>query len=312
MGKRFVCLFLLWILLLTGCAPGPAEGARGYAFTDAGGRELTLPRNPRRVAVLFSSFADVWVSAGGEVAITVGEAVERGFAPADTLLVDRGAGKTIDRELLVSYGPDLVICSADIAAQRETADYLNEIGIPCAAFHVETFEEYLAMLAVCTELTGNARAYQTCGLEVQAELEEIKAQASEALAGKEPEILFIRAGSQSGATKAKTAEENFVCAMLKELGTYNIAENAPILLDGLSLEEILLADPDYIFISTMGDAEAARAYMDGVLAGEEWQALKAVRTGRYVYLPKELFQFKPNARWAEAYRYLADCLETAA
>ena len=53
-------------------------------------------------------------------------------------------------------------------------------------------------------------------------------------------ILFIRAGSKYSATKAKTAENNFVCVMLKELGTYNIAENAPVLLDGLSQEEILM------------------------------------------------------------------------
>ena len=45
------------------------------------------------------------------------------------------------------------------------------------------------------------------------------------------------------ATKAKTADENFVCKMLNELGTYNIAENAPILLDGLSLSLIHI----YIF-----------------------------------------------------------------
>ena len=96
--------------------------------------------------------------------------------------------------------------------------------------------------------------------------------------------------------------------MLKELGTDNIAEKAPLLLDGLSFEEVLTNQPDYVFISTMGNEEAARAYMDSVLAEETWQSLDAVREGRVAYLPKDLFQYKPNARWAEAYRYLADLL----
>ena len=109
-------------------------------------------------------------------------------------------------------------------------------------------------------------------------------------------------------TKAKTAEDHFACAMLKEMGTYNIAENAPALLDGLSFEEVLSEQPDFIFISTMGKEEAARAYMDSVLVEESWQGLTAVQGGNYAYLPKELFQFKPNARWAEAYRYLAGLL----
>ena len=65
------------------------------------------------------------------------------------------------------------------------------------------------------------------------------------------------------------------------MGTYKIAENAPALLDGLSFEEVLSEQPDFIFISTMGKEEAARAYMDSVLAEESWQGLTAVQGGNY-------------------------------
>ena len=34
----------------------------------------------------------------------------------------------------------------------------------------------------------------------------------------------------------------------------------------------------------------------------------AVRDDHVVILPKDLFQYKPNARWAEAYDYLAKIL----
>lgn len=292
----------------TTTAPTQTDAAF-YTFTDDTGREIVLEAAPERVAVLFSSFADIWNTAGGEIAVTVGESVERGFADEDAALVDAGAGKYIDRELLVSFEPDFVICSADIAAQAEAADFLNDAGIPCAQFHVESFEEYLSMLKICTDITGNQEAYDTYGLQVQERVEQIRAAIQEKNADSQPNILFIRAGSQYSSTKAKTAEDNFVCSMLKEMGTYNIAENAPILLDGLSFEEVLLSNPDFIFISTMGDEEAAKAYMDSVLTQEEWQQLDAVKSGRYAYLPKELFQFKPNARWDEAYAYLADLLE---
>lgn len=295
--------------LLTGCGAAAAPAEAGfYAFTDDTGREIVLAEPPRRVAVLFSSFADIWTTAGGEIAITVGETVERGFAPENVLLVDEGAGKSIDRELLVSYEPDLVICSADIAAQADTADFLNSAGIPAAQFHVESFEEYLSMLRICTDITADAEAFDTYGLQVKQRVDQVRAENSELHTGYQPSILFIRAGSKYSATKAKTAEDNFVCAMLKELGTCNIAEKAPVLLDGLSFEEILLSNPDFIFISTMGDEEAARAYMDSVLAEEGWQHLDAIRAGRWAYLPKDLFQFKPNARWDEAYAHLANLL----
>ena len=121
---------------------------------------------------------------------------------------------------------------------------------------------------------------------------------------------FVSSSSldSSGITKAKTAKENFVCMMLQELGTKNIAEEAPILLDGLSIEEIIAQNPDYIFVSTMGDENAAIQNILRVFAQPEWQSLSAIQEGRYIFLPKELFQFKPNAHWAEAYQYLVDVL----
>ena len=73
-------------------------------------------------------------------------------------------------------------------------------------------------------------------------------------------------------------------------------------------EEILIQDPHYIFISTMGDEQSARNNMNSILKKEEWQTLSAVKNGNVYFLPKELFQFKPNARWAEAYEYLAEIL----
>lgn len=279
-----------------------------YSFQDANGVQITLAEKPERVAVLFSSFADVWQTAGGRVDITVGESVERGFASRETLLVDDGAGKTINRELLLSYAPDFVICSADLEEQVKTAEFLQQHGIPAAVFHVEEFQDYLDMLKICTDITGNREAYETYGIGVQEEIQAVLASAPKAEGADQKRILFIRAGSKYSATKAKTAENNFVCVMLKELGTYNIAENAPVLLDGLSQEEIMLENPDYIFISTMGKEEAAKAYMDSVLQEEVWQHLDAVREGRYAYLPKDLFQFKPNKCWGEAYQYLADLL----
>lgn len=307
---RTAAVMLLSVLLLGACGTEKKEtsGEAFYVFTDDAGQKITLKEKPQKAAVLFSSFADIWETAGGETAVTVGESVERGFVPEGTPLVDAGAGKSIDNEMLVSFEPDFVICSADIEAQVKTAEFLTEAGIPCAQFHVESFEEYLNMLKICTDITGNAGAYQAYGTEVAERVEKVRADARERFSGKQPKILFVRAGSKYSATKAKTAEENFVCAMLKELGTYNIAENAPVLMDGLSLEEVILADPEYIFISMMGDEKAARTYMDSVLEEKTWQQLTAVKNGSYAYLPKELFQYKPNVKWDQAYQYLEDLL----
>ena len=298
-------IFLLCILLLTGCsAPEPVE--KGYTFTDDTGAEVTVPEKPETVAVLLSSLADLWITAGGSVEITVGESLERGFADGAAILVDEGAGKAIDLEALVAAKPDFVIYSADLSGQRECADVLRAAGIPVAGFRVETFADYLRVLKICTDILGTPERYEQFGIRLEAEIRSVieSANARE----EEPSILFVRAGSSAKVTKAKTAENHFVCAMLKELGTFNIAEKAPVLLDGLSTEEILLSDPDFILFTTMGDEAAGQAYMESLLSDPVWQSLMAVREGRVYQLPKELFQYKPNARWGEAYRYLTELL----
>ena len=215
-----VLLSLITALILGACqAGGDAQTTGGeqvyYSFIDDVGNEVVLKKKPQKVAVLFSSFADVWKTAGGTVSITVGESVERGFAGADVPLVDKGAGKTIDSELLVSYQPDFVICSADLEAQVKAAELLVRSGIPSAVFHVESFEDYLSMLKICTDITGNAQAYTTYGADVAARIKQIKdAVHSKIEQSQQKEILFVRAGSKYSATKAKTAADNFVCACL--------------------------------------------------------------------------------------------------
>ena len=56
------------------------------------------------------------------------------------------------------------------------------------------------------------------------------------------------------------------------------------------------------------DEAAAKAYMESVFAGSAWQTLEAVAQKNYVFLPKDLFQYKPNAAWDQAYAYLAEIL----
>lgn len=294
------------LLLCGGCAHAPEAGGEAYyTFTDDVGRAVTLTQKPRRVAVLFSSYAEMWLDAGGEIAVTVGESVERGFVPETAVLADGGAGKTVNTEVLAAARPDLVIASADIPAQVEAAALLSRGGIPAACFRVEGFDDYLRVLKVMTDITGRQDCWRTNGLEVQAQVERVLAAVPE---GEGPRVLFIRAGSTAASTKAKAADQHFAAAMLTEVGAVNIADEAPLLLDGLSPEAVLAADPDMIFISTMGDEQAARANVEAMLALPQWQALTAVQQGSICYLPKELFQFKPNARWAQAYQYLTERL----
>ena len=206
--------------LLSGCTEHgdgqlvPPDPPAAYAsFTDSTGETIVLEEKPERVAVLFSSFAELWQLAGGTVAVTVGESVERGFVPEGTPLVDDGAGKKIDLERLLIEEPDFVICSGDIAAQAETAETLMELDIPAAQFVVESFSDFLDVLKICTTITGDEAAFERYGTQQEEAIDTILAENS----FEGVDILFIRAGSSARSVKAKTSEDHFAAEMLKEL-----------------------------------------------------------------------------------------------
>lgn len=308
--RRIIAFILLAVAVLSviaSCKTATTDNSEPYvAFTDDVGEKISLSEKPIRVAVLFSSFADIWTLAGGEIYVTVGETVERGFANEDVLLVDSGAGKTVNTELLISYAPDLVICSADIKAQTDAAQLLNSVGIDAACFRVEAFADYLRVLDIFTDITENKDAYKKHGEEMADGISSLLADIPKDASA--PKILFIRAGSSARSTKAKNASQHFACVMLDELGAYNIADSAPILLDGLSIEEILRQDPDIIFITSMGDEEASKTYVRSLFEDSVWSTLGAVKNGKYYFLEKDLFQYKPNSKWLDAYKILAEIL----
>ena len=55
---------------------------------------------------------------------------------------------------------------------RET---LEAAGIAVAYFDVDNFADYLAMLDVCTDITGRKDLYEKNGLQLQTQIEAIKA-----------------------------------------------------------------------------------------------------------------------------------------
>lgn len=311
--KKFIFCFLIIFstLFLLSCRRDTSlisEEHEYYRFTDSVGNEVILKEKPTKVAVLFSSYADIWKLSDGTVNITVGESVERGFADDNAVLVDAGAGHTtINLELLAAEEPDFVIGTADYDCQVAACEFMSSRGVPSALFKVEAFADYLGVLKIFCDINDSPENYTEYGINVKSEIGRL-INAVNSVAPSDEKILFMRAGSTAKSTKAKNSSDNFVCKMLNELGTVNIADSVPALLDGLSMETIITENPSFVFISSMGDAAASREYVTSLFENDVWQQLDCIKNGNYFFLPKELFHFKPNADWATAYKYLINIL----
>lgn len=308
--KRVLSFILLIALLLCGCAaqpqPAPEADSFGATFVDDLGRTVTV-RDPRRVACLLGSFAQVWQLAGGQVIATADDAWDDLQLSLPEDCVNLGNTKELSLELLLSAQPDFVLASSNTRQNVEWRETLESAGITVAYFDVSDFQDYLLLLELATSITGREDLYETNGLAVEAQIRSVLEKSR--TRGTMPRVLCMRASASM--VTVKNSQDNVLGEMLHSLGCVNIADSDNSLLENLSIEKILEEDPEFIFIVQRGDDEAGmKAYVEKMMQeNPAWQQLTAVREGRLFFMDKNLYNLKPNHRWGEAYEKLEEILE---
>lgn len=310
---RLLICVLLSLFLLVSCgtaAPSSQSASAAQAdsvtFTDDLGRTVTVD-SPKRVAALIGSFADVWCIAGGkDTLVAAADDTWTQFdLDLDESVINLGKVSEPSAETLLAAQPDFVLASTKTSADVELMPTVENAGIPTAYFDVSSFEDYLRMLEICTRITGCEDRYEQYGTLVQ---EQVDAAIASAQDKQGPTVLYLRATGSS--CKVKNSQNTVLGEMLADLGCTNIADSDESLLETLSMEAILQADPECIFIVLQGsDQEKARQTLEkAVLSNPAWQQLRAVQQNKCYYMDQQLYNVKPNARWGEAYEGLAEIL----
>ena len=286
--RRVICLLLMLLVCASACAETP-----------------DVQENPAmRVVSLYGSYAEAWQLAGGTLAGVTEDAVSEREMDLGEHIQIIGTVKEPNLELVIALEPDLVLLSADIASHAAAAQTLEAAGIPCRLLRVDTFTDFAGMMDEFTLMTGRRDIYEELIPPMQAQIDALVARAA---AQEHPTVLLLRAFSTGVRVKGR---DNLAGVMLEEMGCVNIADRQPSLLEEVTLEAIVAENPEYVLISIMGtDIDAALQSVEQTLGqNPAWQALDAVQAGRVYVLPKELFHYKPNARWGESYAYLAHIL----
>lgn len=301
MKIKLIALLLI-CAILSGCAAASqtVQPDNGITFTDSMNRTVTIS-DPQRVGICSGSLAECWLLAGGNVcAVTQDAVTERELELPDDY-IDLGSLKEPSQEAILAAELDFLILMPSLKSHLAMAETLDKTGIPYAYFDVENFDDYLELMKLLTDITGRTDLYEANAASI---LPRIDAAIESGKREDAPTVLILR----TSASRVKVLKsEDMVGGMLKEFGCVNIADGG--ILDELSIEAIYREDPDYIFITCMGDEEEGRAQLETRLTSNPiWDSLQAVQNDRVYYLEKELFHYKPNARWGESYEKLADIL----
>lgn len=270
-------------------------------FVDALGNEVTLTIKPQRVVTLSNNWHDLWYDCGGTAVGRVDEplcALRNEEAAAVEII---GSSYEVSLEAVLAKEPDLVIVS-----NKDMAAALGEAGVEYLYYDYTDFEGFLETLELYTILTDRADLYEKWAADNITRVNAVRELCAEQTPA---EVVMLLPHATSGIYALKNS--GFLGSLLEDLNTINVAFQDA---DGesknfvISMEELLQLDPQFILSrggSGDGSVETATAIFE---TNPLWFELTAVKEGRFHHLPSELFLYKANVRYGEAYEYLAKIL----
>ncbi len=249
----------------------------------------------QRVISLSKSNAELWLLAGGNLIATSDDAMKIDGITEDT--VSLGDMDHVSLEAIAALEPDLLIVFSTDPAQKALGEAAEGIGIKVLYTNIDDFDDYASVMKDLTAETGRDDLYKENVADVSEEIDKVISGVPED--AEESTYLLLHVS----ATKSKVEKNDyFASEIFNNLGLVNIAADDSSF-DDLSIEQIVTADPDYIFVVPRGDEKKAMDSFDELFTSQPaWESLSAVKNGRYYLLSKDLFGLKPNDKWAETYK----------
>ena len=293
--------------------------ANSVTFTDDSGRTepLTIAKRPKKVAVLYSSYAALWMECGGTVSVGVGgkttvefynEQVGRDITLDEGFIkvADSGSGSTWNVEAILATAPDVIICATAMKGYSTISSPAAQVGIPVIAISYNGVKDYLKWSKVFSALNEREDLFESVAVHVAKNIAEI--------IDKIPDDRKVKVLSlvPTKALSAATPHSN-IGDMLTDLKAVNVVgtidphlKNAII---EINIEQIYKLNPELIFFEVLRNEKYVKKYLeDGLDTNPVWNEVQAVKDNKIYLLPKYLFSYRPNRKYLDAYKMMAEWL----
>lgn len=304
--KRFttpVILMLILAVLLPACSPAsvpqPTATVAMLTVTDGLGRVLTLDLAPQRVISLAPSNTEILYAVGAG-SLMVGRDDFSNY-PEEVVSLPTVGGSMGDYNLeqITSLQPDLVLAAEINTPEQVKA--LEDIGIQVYYLSNPTdLEGVFQNLLIVGELTGRQSQAAELAASLRARVETVQ----QKLAGiSERPMVFYELDGSEPAKPWTAGKGTFMDLLIQLAGGKNIGASMESSWGQLSLEALLLANPDVILL---GDA-AYGVTVEQVAARAGWEAIKAVQNQQIVPFNDDMAS-RPGPRLVDGLEILARIL----
>lgn len=276
-------------------AGAEADGDRAAAVAEI---RAELPEeSPETVVVMSVALAEIIDSLG-----VVPDGVPTSESPLPASLDDvprMGSVISPDIERITELQPDLILGPASIGESLDK--HLSATGLTTGYVPTDSLDDLTNTTLALGDLFGASEQAET----LVAEVDQARSDAGEV--GEVKVLILFGQAEEFNVLN----EHTFAGGLVADLGATNVATELGLMepYSPLSLEQVIVEDPDVILFLAHGDLEAAEDGMRQVTEDNEaWQKLRAVQDGRVHALDQSTFFSASLLNAPEAYREMADVL----
>ena len=263
-----------WLWIALGLLASSASAA--VSVIDDTGRSVTLARPAQRIVSLAPHVTELLFAAGAGKAV-VGVVRYSDFPAAAKQVPVVGDYHALDLETLLSLKPDLIVAwhSGNPAAAIER---LLKFNIPVFLSEPRRLEDIATNLERLGLLAGVKTSADAGSAEFRDQLQQLRASYS----GKAPVTVFYQIWDRPLIT---LNGQHLISAVLALCGGKNLFAALPVLAPEVSMEAVLIADPEVIIASGSASSEN-----HGL---EQWArrtSLRAVRNQQLYFVEPDIIQ----------------------
>jgi ABC-type Fe3+-hydroxamate transport system substrate-binding protein len=249
--------------------------------TDDAGRAVALARPARRVVSLLPSFTELLFAIGAGD-LVVGRTTWCDWPPEARRIPSAGDGIPPNVEAVAALSPDIVLLY-HAGANRTPAEQLAGLDIPAVLFDLDRLED----LGPAVRRIGTLTGYTATAESLAHSLDRLAAAVPPGQGWSS--LVFVVWDNPPVVIGAGS----YLDQLAALAGATNVFHDVPAPSAQVSVETIVARDPDYVAV--LSDS----AEVPDFAGRPEWQTLRAVREGRFLYLPGSLFG-RPGPRSGQA------------
>lgn len=305
--KKSITLFtaiLSIFFLLIGCsakgdekasATKTEKGKEKIEITDLSGRKVTFDKVPESFATLSMGDMDIIHALGGKI---VGRPDTKLTLPDELKKAQViGNAHQPNFEQIASLKPDVLVANNGFQKNVPTVEGQGTQVIISSANSVQDIQKNI-------ELYGTVMKKEDKAKEINQKMND---QMKKYEKKSDAKALLVYGAPRTYLAALPTSLSGDI---LEKTGGKNIASDFPETKEypqyaQLSVERIIEANPDVIYLITHGDPKSVKKAFEGeMMKNEAWKNLEAVKQNRVVILPPDLFGSNPGTKVTEAMDFM--------